>query len=93
MVKESFQLQNEGFSSILGSVQGNIYISPTAAGGEGKEIDFNQDGKADVTFNKPCKFILQLENEKVIAVEVDRPVTMQMDNGLFSLEAYQPIKL
>ncbi len=93
LVKESFQLQHEGFSSILGSVQGNIYISPSAAGGEGKEIDFNQDGKADVTFNKPCKFILQLENDKVIAVEVDRPVTMQMDNGLFSLEAYKPLKL
>lgn len=89
-VKESFALKNEGFTSLLGSVQNNTYIGPTAAGGEGEMIDYNQDGEIDVRFNKPCQFILQLEDDQVIAAEVDRPVTMQMAGKVFSMEAYQP---
>ena len=89
-VKESFALQNEGFTSIVSSVQNNIYIGTAAAGGEGEMIDYNLDGEIDVRFNKSCQFILQLEGDQVIAAEVDRPVTMQIAEKIFSMEAYQP---
>ena len=89
-VQESFILQNEGFSSLLGSVHETIYIGKTAAGGEGEMIDYNQDGNIDVRFSKPCQFILQLESDRVVAAEADRAVTMQIEGKVFSLEAYQP---
>lgn len=89
-VQESFTLQNEGFTSLLGSVHEHIYIGKTAAGGEGEMIDYNRDGRIDVRFNKRCQFMLQLEGEQVIAAEVDRPVTMQINGKVFSMEAYQP---
>src|SRR5262245_66579521 len=79
IVRRSFKLSPNGFSSILGRVTGNLYVGRAAAGGEGDSIDLNGDGKADVAFSEPCGFILSLDKGRVIVAEADRDVFVQID--------------
>ena len=89
-VAGSFQNSDQGFSSILGRVQGKLYIGNTAAGGEGDQIDLDSNGEADIRFSQTCQFILQLQKGKVKKVETNRDVTMIYKNQEINLRAYQP---
>ncbi|MFO7822702.1 MAG: hypothetical protein R6V72_02100 [Cyclobacterium sp.] len=92
-LQSSFSWTDEGFSTALAKIGEKYYIGTTAAGGEGRELDLNGDGKADVRFDKTCQFILQLEDDKVIRAEADREVNMSYQGASYFLSASQPIDL
>jgi hypothetical protein len=92
-VKASFQLTNEGFRSNIGSVNKTLYVGRTSAGGEGTSIDVDRDGVADVTFDEACRFVLQVREGRVLAVEADRPTNMRYENRKVLLDAYKPVNV
>jgi hypothetical protein len=92
-VRDSFRNVPQGFSTVLGRVVGNLYVGRTAAGGEGKSIDLDGDGRPEVTFSANCGFILQLEEGKVKAVETDREVNATVGEQRLQLGAYQPVAI
>jgi hypothetical protein len=93
-VRTSFRRASGDFSSVLGRVQGSLYVGRTSAGGVGTGIDLNNDGTQDVTFSASCGFVLQLRSGSVMAVEVDRAVTAIIQ-GLprVDLFAYTPFTI
>ncbi len=93
LVSKSYQQSGNNFSTVLGRVNQNTYVGRTAAGGEGKELDLNQDSVADVTFNIACGFILQLNQGKVVKIETDRPVVATVQGQTVSLQAYTPLEI
>jgi hypothetical protein len=90
-VRRSFRLTEDGFASDLGSVHGTLYVGRTSAGGEGRSIDCDGDGKPDATFDAVCRFILQLRQGKIVAVEADRKTFVQIRGKRIPLEAYVPV--
>ncbi|MCX7045544.1 MAG: hypothetical protein NTX50_08690 [Candidatus Sumerlaeota bacterium] len=92
-VRESFKLTEQGFDSCLGSVRGSLYIGRVSAGGEGRSIDCNGDGKPDAEFDEPCRFVLQLQEGKITAVESDRKTKVKVGGKTYLLEPYMPLSL
>jgi len=89
-VRASFRLTEDGYESDIGSVHGSLYVGRTSAGGEGLSIDCDGDGKPDATFDAVCRFVLQLNQGKILAVEADRKTTVRIGSKQIQLEAYQP---
>lgn len=54
-IPESIAVTETGYRSLLGRVDGNLYVGRTAAGGMGSRIDLDNDGKTDVSFSSPWK--------------------------------------
>jgi hypothetical protein len=73
-------------------VSGKIYTGRTAAGGVGRVVDIDGDGKPDVTFSAECGFMLQLRDGQVTAVETDRDVTAMIQGKTVALKRYQPAR-
>jgi len=92
-VRESLHVTADGFDSALGSVHGSLYRGRTSAGGEGDRIDLDGDGKPDVIFEDACRFVLQLHEGKVIAVETDRKTVVTIAGKQVPLEAYTPVSV
>lgn len=92
-VRASFVRNGPDFSSVLGRVKGTLYVGRTAAGGEGKGIDLDNDGKDDVTFDQTCTFVLQLREGRAIAVEADRAVKAVIAGKEFQLAPFTPVAL
>jgi hypothetical protein len=92
-VRKSFTLHGQDFSSLLGRVTGAIYAGRTAAGGVGRAVDLDGDGKPDATFSDECGFVLQLKNGQVIAAEADRDVTAVIQGKKVALKRYKPVRL
>lgn len=92
-VRDSFKIREDGFTSILNRVEGNLYIGKTSAGGEGDRIDLDGDGTNDVTFNKTCNFIIQLNQHRPVSVETDQIVTMKYRDSVIPLEPFAPVSL
>ena len=90
-VRASFRRVGPDFSSVLGRVEGKLYIGRTAAGGVGKAIDLEHDGRDDVTFDRECAFVLQLRAGQVTAVEVDRPVKADIAGKRLDLNPFTPV--
>lgn len=90
-VQRSFVVNSNGFHSLLGRVEGNLYIGRTSAGGFGNQLDLDNDGKPDATFSKMCGFVVQLKKGKIVAVEADRAVTMKISGHELMLTPYHPI--
>jgi hypothetical protein len=92
-VRDSLTVTTDGFTSVLGRVAGNTYVGATAAGGEASSIDIDGNGSADVTFDQVCKFVLQLDNGRVIAAEADRAVTLTAGaNAPVTLRPFVPVR-
>ncbi|HWQ56939.1 MAG TPA: hypothetical protein VN442_24840 [Bryobacteraceae bacterium] len=89
-VRVSFRQTAQGFSSVLGRVNGSLYVGRTSAGGKGKSIDIDGDGRPEATFTSICGFILQIENGVIRSVEADRAVGATIGNRRLSLEPYHP---
>ncbi len=87
-VLKSFRLTDRGFASVLGRVEGDVYISPRFAGGRAKEVDL---GRADLRFDRECGFVVQRRSGRVTALEVDRPVTARLEGRNYRLSAYRPL--
>jgi hypothetical protein len=92
-VQESFHLTDDGFASVLGSVHGTLYVGRTSAGGEGQSIDCHGDGKPDATFDTVCRFVLQLDAGKIVAVEADRKTVAEIAGRRWPLDAYVPVTI
>lgn len=90
-VRDSFHRRDDGFSSALGRVVGTLYIGRSSAGGEGRGIDLDGDGRDEVTFDRDCAFVLQLHQGRITAVECDRPVTMTFGGKRHALQAFTPL--
>jgi hypothetical protein len=92
-VRDSFMITSDGFKSVLGRVEGNTYVGATSAGGEAASLDIDGDGTADVRFDQTCKFVLQLANGRVTAVEADRAVSFTLGNGApIALAPFVPVR-
>jgi hypothetical protein len=91
-VRKSFKRQGEDFSSILGQVKGTLYTGRTAAGGLGKAIDFDADGKEDLSFDEECAFIVRHAQGKLTALETDRRVKATHAGRTIALEPYTPAR-
>ena len=89
-VRESFRVTEDGFESELAVVRGTLYIGRTSAGGEGTSIDCDGDGKPDAVFDANCRFVLQLRAGRIVAVEADREVNVQVRGKQINLSAYAP---
>ena len=90
-VRASFRREAAGFSTVLGRVDGDVYVGRTSAGGVGSGVDLDADGTQDVTFSESCGFILQLGPDgRVTAVETDRAVTATVRGRDLSLQPYTP---
>lgn len=92
-VRASFKRDGADFSSLLGSVKGTLYTGRTSAGGVGRSIDINHDGKDDVSFDQSCAFILQLKDGRITAVETDRAVKAEVSGSKRDLSAHTPLSL
>jgi hypothetical protein len=92
-VARSFEVRGDGFRSILGRVSGNLYIGRTAAGGFGRELDLNGDGRPEVAFDRPCGFLLELEGGAVVAAETDRAAGARIAGRPLRLQPYSPMVL
>jgi hypothetical protein len=92
-VRKSFAVHGQDFSSVLGKVTGTIYTGRTSAGGIGRAVDIDGDGKADATFSEECGFVLQLRNGQVIAAEADRDVMATIRGKKIVLKRYTPFQL
>jgi hypothetical protein len=90
-VRASFVRKGQDFSSVLGRVKGTLYVGRTSAGGAGKGIDLDNDGKNDVTFDRTCAFILQLKNGRPITMEADRSVTATIRGEKLKLAPFTPV--
>ena len=92
-VRKSYRRAGDGFSTLVGRVRGNTYVGRTSAGGEGRGIDLDNDGAADVTFSSYCGFVLQLIGDSVARVEADRAVIATVQGQTVNLEAYAPVDI
>ena len=93
-VRDSFMVTANGFKSVLGRIEGNTYVGRTSAGGEASSLDIDGDGQTDVSFDKTCKFVLQLGNGRVTAVEADGAVMFTLgSNAPIALRPYVPVRL
>jgi hypothetical protein len=90
-VRTSFVRDGNDFVSVLGRVQGTLYVGRTSAGGVGRSIDLDGNGTPDVTFSAICAFVLQLRQGKVLAIESDAAVTAQVQGRTVSLSPSTPI--
>jgi hypothetical protein len=93
LVRKSFIVTANGFRSALGRVSGTIYVGRTSAGGVGKELDLDGDGKPDATFSQECGFLLQLDRGRVTAVETDRAVNAEIQGRRFAFRAHVPVNV
>jgi hypothetical protein len=92
-IRENFHISDDGFESPLGKVHGSVYIGRTSAGGEAQSIDIDHDGKPDAAFDTMCKFVLQLHDGKITAVEADRAATVQIAGRAFELKPFVPLPI
>ncbi|HEY0708713.1 MAG TPA: hypothetical protein VGG33_18030, partial [Polyangia bacterium] len=92
-VRDSFMATANGFKTVLGRVEGSTYVGATSAGGESTSLDIDGDGTADVTFDQICKFVLQLDKGRILAVEADRAVSFKRGAAApVALKPYVPVR-
>ena len=92
-VLASFVRKGPDFSSVLGRVQGTLYVGRTSAGGVGDGIDLNNDGRKSVVFDRPCAFILKLHRGRITALETDRRVTATLGARKLDLLPFTPVTI
>ena len=90
-VRDSFTLTEQGFSSVLGKVEGTLYTGCTAAGGYGDRIDLNGDDIPEVVLSQPCGFMVQHDKGRITAIETDSDVNAEINGAPYTLTAYAPV--
>lgn len=90
-IKEGFRWTPDGFETPFARVGEDFYIGKEIAGGEGKSMDVDGDGEAEVSFDQNCLFVFQLENGSIKQAESDRAVEMNYEGKTYQLLPYQPI--
>ena len=92
-VQESFAQTATGFRTLLGEVDGTLYIGRYAAGGFGNRLDFPDTPDHNLTFDKPCNFVVQHTGTAITAIESDRMVTVTCKGEKLGLSAFEPLYL
>lgn len=92
-IRDSFRIDGNGFASILSSVRGDIYVGRTSAGGESDGVDCDGDGRKEVRFDQKCRFMVQLSDGNITAVEADRKVKPSVGGKEMVLEPFTPVSL
>jgi len=89
-VRDGFKITRSGFATILGRVEGTLYVGRTSAGGLGDSIDLDGDSTTDVIFDGHCGFLLQLDAGRILAVEADRNIVGVFKGRRVTLPAFSP---
>ena len=70
-------VQRPGLPPTLGTVDGDIYVGQTVAGGFGTGVTLPSG--AHLTFDRPCGFLVQIHNRVATAIETDRNVILTFE--------------
>ncbi len=89
-VGRSFRRTARGFRTLVGTVDGRVYIGRSAAGGEGSRVDLDGDGRPEVTFTPRCQFLVRHRGGKVTELEVDRPTVAVVQGRRVQLGPHTP---
>ncbi|MFK7846751.1 MAG: hypothetical protein AB8G77_15730, partial [Rhodothermales bacterium] len=92
-VHESFNLTQDGFSSVLGSVEGSIYVGRFSAGGRGDSLTLKEGNEPEIVFDKTCGFMVQHVDGKITALESDANVQATVQGNAYTLKAFTPLVL
>ncbi len=92
-VHESFNLTEDGFSSVLGRVEGSIYVGRFSAGGHGDSLCLKQGNRPEIVFNQACGFMAQHADGKITAIESDTNVDATVQGNAYTLKAFTPLVL
>ena len=92
-VQGTMRRTKNGFTSILGRVEDDIYVGKTVAGGEGRELRLSSGAGPALIFDRSCGFLAQIRDGRMVAVETDRDVTARIDKTTLTLRAHRPQKL
>ena len=87
-VQQSFALTETGFTSLLGTVDGSMYMGRYSAGGIGNTLQLTDASSPDVELSEVCGFMVQHQEGKIIAIETDVDVTAHVQGKALSLKAY-----
>lgn len=90
-VRDTFVLKAQGFSSVLGKVEGTLYTGRTSAGGYGDRIDLNGDDIPEVVLSQPCGFMVQHDKGRITAIETDRDVNAEINGATYEITVYTPV--
>jgi hypothetical protein len=89
-VERSLRRTQHGFTSVLGTVEGDVYISSTMAGGEGNSFTLPHQAKPALVFDQRCGFVTRVSGGRVVSVETDRDVTAHVGARTVVLRAHEP---
>jgi hypothetical protein len=89
-VRESLNITRNGFSSVLGTVDGSTYTGRYAAGGVGPAFRYDLAKNASASFDQPCGILMQLRGGRVTAVESDTDTTATIGGRQITLRAHTP---
>jgi len=92
-VQRSLRLTSTGFTSVLGTLDGSLYRSRFAVGGQASSADLEGDGDNEVEFDETVGFIVQLERGEPHRIEVDRAVAARVKGRRVLLKAFTPADL
>ena len=92
-VAESLSTDGEGFRSVLARVTDSLYVGRWSAGGYGRSLNLDADRVPELTFDRPCRFVVRLVNGRPVEVESDRGVRVRHRGRDYRLDAYDPVDL
>jgi len=92
-IQRSLQRTPRGFTSALGTVEDDVYINSTMAGGEATSIMLPHQLRPTLVFGQRCGFIARLNRGRIVSVEADRDVTAHVGTRTIILRAHQPKEL
>ena len=92
-IQQSFKRTQDGFTSDLGTVHGDIYIGRTIAGGVGQNILLPGASSGHLGFSHVCGFLVQLRDGIPVSIETDRDVVLALHGKHIELRGHFPKKL
>ena len=87
-VQQSIEWSDNGFSSVLGRVEGTLYTGTYAAGGVGQSLSLNDQGTPDIEFDRACGFIIRHDSGTITAVETDADVRARVQGKELNMSAF-----
>ncbi len=85
---KSLELTEDGFSTVLGKVAGDLYQSKDLTGGRSDRATVGNG--TEVHFSEACRFIIQHKEGAPMIIEADRTVTVETGGKMQKLNAYVP---
>jgi hypothetical protein len=89
-IKTSLKRTQNGFSSLLGRIAGNLYIGKTVAGGVARSLALPG---STLNFNRTCGFLVVIRNGQAAQIETDREVRLVYNGQSMSLHPHIPTDL